>query len=109
MRSLAGWCFRHKWIVVATWIVAVAALNGIQSSVGSPSTDNFKLPHTDSFDAIRLLQRNAPKVSGDSDQIVIGVKQGRITDAAAGARIEATLAAVAREPHVTRVDSPFGP
>jgi len=49
---------------------------------GSAFTDNFKLPKTESFDAIRLLQRNAPKASGETDQIVISVKQGHVTDPA---------------------------
>ena len=61
---------------------AIAGANALESGAGSAYTDNFKLPHTESFDAVTLLQRNAPKASGDTDQIVIATKQGRLTDPA---------------------------
>ena len=109
MRSLARWCFNHRIVVLVCWVAAVAGANAIAAGVGSSYTDNFKLPHTQSFDAIRLLQRNAPKASGDTDQIVIATTHGRITDPAVRSRVEAALANVARQPHVSAVQSPYGP
>ena len=82
MRTLARWCFRHKWVVIAAWVIAAIGLNAIESGVGSAYSDNFKLPHTDSFDAVTLLQHNVPKASGDTDQIVIASSSGRLTDPA---------------------------
>ncbi|HEY8626515.1 MAG TPA: efflux RND transporter permease subunit [Solirubrobacteraceae bacterium] len=108
MRKLARWCFRHKWIVAASWVAALVALTAIHSAAGSAFTDNFKLPKTESFDAIRLLQRNAPKVSGETDQIVIAVKQGLVTDPAVRTRVENLLAQVARVPNIGSVSSPYG-
>jgi RND superfamily putative drug exporter len=109
VRKLARWCFRHKWIVAASWVAALVALTAIHSAAGSAFTDNFKLPKTESFDAIKLLQRNAPKVSGETDQIVIAVKQGRVTDPAVRTRVENLLAQVARVPNIGSVSSPYGP
>jgi RND superfamily putative drug exporter len=108
MRSLARWCFTHRRIVLAAWIAGLIGLTAIHSSAGSGYSDNFKLPSTESFDAIKLLQRSAPKASGDTDQIVIAVNQGRVTDPAIRARVDAMLANVARLPHVTSVTSPYG-
>ena len=107
MRSLARWCFNHRVIVLVAWVAAVAGLNALESGVGSAYTDNFKLPHTQSFDAVTLLQRNAPKASGDTDQIVIAAKQGSITDPATRARVQSLLASIATVPHVTRIQSPY--
>jgi RND superfamily putative drug exporter len=107
MRRLAKWCFTHRVIVLIAWVAAVLGANAIETGVGSAYSDNFKLPHTQSFDAVALLQRNAPKASGDTDQIVIATGHGRITDAAVRARVGELLAAVAREPHVSAVASPF--
>jgi RND superfamily putative drug exporter len=93
---------------VPLWIVAVVAVNGIESSAGTAYTDNFKLPHTDSFDAVNLLKRNAPKVSGDTEQVVIAVKQGRVTDPGPRTQFTGLLAELAKQPHVGSVESPYG-
>ena len=94
----------RAWLGAA--IVGVTALHG---AVGSSYSDNFKLPHTQSFDAIRLLQRNAPKASGDTDQLVIGARQGKVTDPAIRAKAQALFAQVAELPHVSSVASPYAP
>jgi putative drug exporter of the RND superfamily len=107
MRSLARWCFRHRIIVVLAWLAAVAGLNALESGVGTAYTDNFKLPHTQSFDAVALLQRDVPKASGDTEQIVIATKQGKLTDPAVRAKVQALLATIAQQPHVTTVGSPY--
>ncbi len=107
MTSIASWCYRHRIVVVAVWVVAVAAVNVIESDVGSAYTDSFKLPHTESFDAVRLLQRAAPRVSGDTEQVVVGVSRGRVSDPPLRARTQTLLAALARQPHVSAVQSPF--
>ena len=106
MRTLARTCFVHRRLVVLGWIVAIVGVTLIHGAVGSSYSDNFKLPHTQSFDAIRLLQRNAPKASGDTDQLVIGARQGKVTDPATRAKAEALFAQVAKLPHVSSVASP---
>jgi RND superfamily putative drug exporter len=85
----------------------VIGLNAIHGAVGSAYTDNFKLPHTDSFDAVRLLQRAVPNASGETDQLVIAVDHGKVTDPAVRARAERLFAKVEQVPHVSTVASPF--
>ncbi len=109
MRKLATWSFRYRWVTVGAWIVALVALVTIHSTVGSAYTDNFKLPHTGSFDAIRLLQRSSPHASGETDQLVIGVARGKVTDPAVRARAEALFAKVAALPEISSVSSPYTP
>jgi len=55
MRTLAGWCFRHRLITIAAWAVGLVVLTALHSAAGSAFSDSFSLPHTQSFDAIRLL------------------------------------------------------
>jgi putative drug exporter of the RND superfamily len=107
VRKLATWCFRHRGITVAGWVVGLVALTAIHSAAGSAYSNNFDLPHTQSFDAIRLLERDAPKASGETDQIVIAVKQGKVTDPAVQAQADALFGRVARLPHVSTVASPY--
>jgi RND superfamily putative drug exporter len=107
MRPLAKFCFNHKWLVLLVWVIAVAGLNSWENKQGTNYTSNFKLPHTDSFEAVQLLERNAPKVSGDVDQIVIAANQGKLTDPKVKRSIDTLLDAVAHNPSVGAVSSPF--
>ena len=57
MRRLARWCFGHRAITIGAWVVALIALTAIHSGVGSAYSNNFDLPHTQSFEAIKLLEQ----------------------------------------------------
>src|SRR5947209_1729850 len=108
MRPLARWCFTHRRLVVLGWLAAIVGLSAIHGAAGSAYSDDFRLSGTQSFDAVNLLKRSAPRASGDTEQIVFAVDRGRVTDPGPRGRAEATLAAVSRLPHVTDISSPFG-
>ncbi|HTU95788.1 MAG TPA: MMPL family transporter [Solirubrobacteraceae bacterium] len=91
------------------WVVGLVALVAIHSAAGSAFTDNFKLPHTGSFDAIRLLQKASPHNSGETDQLVVGVDKGKVTDPGVKSRAEQVFATVAKNPDVASVVSPYTP
>lgn len=107
MRAVASWCFRHKLIVAALWLVAIVGASTIERGVGSNYVDNFNLPSTQSAQARALLERSAPKVSGDSDQIVVAVNHGKVTAPGVQQRLDKLVTRVKRLPHVTEVGSPF--
>jgi RND superfamily putative drug exporter len=107
MRNIARWCFTHRWIVLGGWIAALVVLIALHAGAGSDYKDEFKLSGTDSFDALHLLQKSAPKASGDDETIVLAVKDGKLTDASNKARVETMLGTVAKLPHVASVASPF--
>jgi RND superfamily putative drug exporter len=109
MRRLARFSYSHRRLVLAGWIVAVVALSAIHGAVGSGYKDSFKLKGTESTDALALLQRAAPRASGDTDRIVVATTAGRVTDAPVRARVEAMLGRVAHLPHVASVASPYSP
>jgi putative drug exporter of the RND superfamily len=109
MRTIARWCFRHRKTVLITWVVSLVALSFIHGVAGSDYKDQFKLHGTDSFDAVHLLQKSAPKASGDQEQIVVAVKDGRVDDPAVKAKVSTMLGQVAKMPHVVSVGSPFDP
>ncbi|HEY2200566.1 MAG TPA: hypothetical protein VGH56_01655, partial [Solirubrobacteraceae bacterium] len=75
-----SWASRHRRIVLIGWIVVLVASLGISRAVGSNFSTNFSLPGTDSQRATDLLKRDFPAQSGDSDQIVLHAREGRITD-----------------------------
>ncbi len=108
MRTLAAWCFRHRLLTVIAWIAALIGLTVIHSAVGSAYTDNFNLPRTGSSQALALLQRATPRTGGgETDQLVIGVDRGTVTDPAVRARAQALFAAVAGLHGIAQVVSPY--
>src|ERR671921_525471 len=105
MRGLARWCFTHKFVVLAVWIVALIGIGGLNASAGSGYTDSFSLPGTESTTALNLLTDNFNTESTDTNQVVFAADD--VNDPSTKARIEKTLDAIAQGPHVERVDSPF--
>jgi RND superfamily putative drug exporter len=95
--------------VLAAWIVALIALTLISRSVGSSYSNSFSLPGTQSFQALNLLQKVAPSAAGDREQIVIAVKQGKVTDPVVRTQVETMLTKVAALPDVASVASPYAP
>jgi RND superfamily putative drug exporter len=103
--SLARWCFRHKFRVLAAWIAALVILGGLSASAGSGYTDSFKLPGTEATTAFNLLGDNFKSENTDTNQVVFAAAD--VTAPATEARISETLDHIADGPHVERVDSPF--
>jgi RND superfamily putative drug exporter len=108
VRGLARWCYRHRWIVVIAWIGVVVAVNAIESSAGTNFNDNFSLRQTESHKAQRLLAAAAPRLSGDTEEVVIYTAHGRVTEPAPRAHFDVLLAKLSRMPHVSEVQSPYG-
>ncbi len=107
MRLVASWCSRHRWPVVAAWIVAVLATTAAQSAVGSRYVSDLRLPHTESFAVMALLEESAPQASGATDELVVTIRRGRVTDPGVRRRVEALLRRVAGVPHVSEIGSPY--
>ncbi len=109
MAGLARWCFHHRRIVLALWLVALIGFGGVDRAVGASYANNFSLPATDSSRALDILKADFPSQSGDTEQVVLQAKHGTLNDPATKAEVEAMLARVAELPHVRAVTSPYGP
>src|SRR5579863_1125118 len=108
MRTLAGWCVRHRRIVVLLWILVLVVSIFTVKAVGTDYSNNFSFPHTQSFDAINLLKSVAPSHSGDTEQVVFGTTgNARLTDAEVGQRVNTLVHKINTLPNVTPVTSPY--
>ena len=108
MRTLAGWCVRHRRLVVLLWLLVLVVTGFAATSVGSEYTDSFSFPHTQSFDAINLLKSAAPAHSGDTEQVVFGTTgNADLTDPAIGKRVNAMVEEIHALPSVSVVASPY--
>ena len=107
MLVLARWCSTHRRSVVLLWIVVLVGVGAAWQGLGSHYSSNFTLGHTGSQRAADLLKSRFPAQSGDVDQIVFKTRTGTLTDARVRSAVGATLAGIARLPHVTGVVSPY--
>ena len=107
MTTLASWCFRHRKIVLLTWLIALVGLGALTSAFGSSYNDTFTLPGTESTKALDLLQKAFPAQAGESDTIVWHSTPGSVNDPAVRTRITTMLTAVEHAPGVGRVGSAY--
>jgi putative drug exporter of the RND superfamily len=109
MSAIARWCFRHRFAVIAAWVVVLAGLAVLGQAVKSNYSNSFSLPDTGSTTAQQLLAKAIPAQAGDSDNIVWQVSRGTVRDPAVQARMTGVLNKIATMPEVAAVASPYGP
>ena len=107
MSALARWCFRHRFVVIAAWLLILVGLGAASTVIGSSFSDKFTLPGTQSTKANELLASQFKNSAGDSDTIVLHAKTGKVTDAGIESAVTATLAQIAKAPQVGSVGSPY--
>ena len=95
MSAIARWCFRHRFVVIAAWVVVLVGLGALGQVVKSSYDNSFSLPGTGSAMAQQLLARAVPAQAGDSDTIVWQVSTGTVRDRAVVARMTGALNRIA--------------
>jgi RND superfamily putative drug exporter len=106
---LARACNRHRWRTFGAWLLALALIQVVASTVGAGQNASLRLPGTESQRAYDLLAAHFPAAKGDTDQIVYRATRGTLDDPANRTRIRDTLQRVAAAGHVAGVRDPFGP
>jgi RND superfamily putative drug exporter len=109
MASIARWCYRHRFIVIALWVAALIGAFATVKSVGTNYSDSFSLPNTDSTKALSLLQSVSPSSTGETDNIVWHVTNGTVLDNPTKQAVTRMLSEVAAIPEVGTVQSPYSP
>lgn len=99
----------HRRVVALGWLVALVALAGLSSTLGTKYSNNFSLPGTDSQRAVDLLRQQFPAQAGDVDQVVFRARHGAVTSPAVRASVTPMLERLSRLPHVSDVVSPYAP
>jgi RND superfamily putative drug exporter len=109
MPTIARWCFRHRKLVLALWLVALILFLGSDIAAKTDYSSKFQIPNTQSTRALNILKANFPSASGEADQIVMEAKNGTFDAPAIAKRVNAMLSRVASVPGVEAVISPFSP
>jgi RND superfamily putative drug exporter len=109
LERLGRFMARHRWSVIATWLVALIALAVPAASLHDVYRDVFTVPGTNSQDSTNLLEQRFPSQQQPTASIVFAAKPGAtLTGAADEAAIGQVLAAVRQQPAVAAVSNPFG-
>ena len=81
MSAIGRWCFRHRFAVIAAWVLVLVGLGVLSQAVKSDYNNSFSLPGTDSTTAQQLLAKTIPAQAGDADTIVWQVSHGTVRNA----------------------------
>jgi uncharacterized membrane protein YdfJ with MMPL/SSD domain len=105
--SVGGWCFKHRWWVIATWVVVIVGLASLAFTVKQPVATNVTIPGTEAQQALDLLNQQFPGAGGAQAQIVFSVTPpATLTAPAQQQAMAATLAGIKKDPQVEFVSSP---
>ena len=100
--------FRRRKLVVALWLVLLAALGGAALAFQGPSSSDFTMPGTESQRAIDALQREFPEASGATGTIVVAAPAGgTLADAALKPAVQGLVKEASTLPGVIGAVDPF--
>ncbi|MHB0914220.1 MAG: MMPL family transporter [Thermoleophilia bacterium] len=108
LAAIAGFSFRHRWLVLAVWIAMLAGINYWSQQAGSAFSFDFELPGSDSQGAMDILEERFPSRSGATGNLVFKADAG-VDDPAVREQVAAISDRIARVPHVEAVVSPYSP
>ncbi len=83
MTKIAQLAIRRRWWIVATWIVAIIAIQGLASAMGGAKyKDDFKLPNTETETVGNLLNNaGLNQQNNASGTVVLHAKSGSLSSA----------------------------
>src|SRR5215208_2694499 len=109
MRAIAQFCYRRRRYVVLGWIVLLVGLLALSGVVGGDYRTEFKLPGSESQEAIDLLKaRGMGERAGVQGQIVFRADQG-VNAPAVGQPMRDFFARVADSVEGEQILSPYDP
>jgi RND superfamily putative drug exporter len=99
---------RHRWWFIGVWVVLTVVVIALAAGLDGQFSDNFRIPDTQSQQALDLLEQDFPSRAGDNALVVFQDAQG-IKSASAQSAIAESVAALGKIPRVTSVTNPYGP
>src|SRR3954452_9695299 len=105
MRRFASWTTSHRKTVIFSWIAALIVFGMIAKTAGNAFSEDFRLPASDSKEALDLLEQKFPAQSGEAAQIVFKADHG-VEPAPVEKTTNAVFVKVEKFPHVREVASP---
>jgi putative drug exporter of the RND superfamily len=86
----AGTSYRHRRLVLVAWLVAILAVVSLGLLSSGAAVDNFRVPGTQSQQALTQLEQALPALAAPSTQVVFAsTGTAKVTGPAERAAIEA--------------------
>ncbi|MEU8355345.1 MMPL family transporter [Nonomuraea sp. NPDC048882] len=106
---LGGWCARHGWIVLVSWVIAAAALMGSSLVFAAPTTSDASIPGTDAQRAHDLMKTGfgSGYATGGTVQLLLYSADGPLIEKKRKEAVEQSIDRLRDLPHVKDVDTPF--
>ncbi|GAA3166454.1 MMPL family transporter [Blastococcus jejuensis] len=108
LRLLATFSVRHRWLVIATWLLLVVGATLAGQTYGGSFTNDLSVQGADSQAAYDALAEKFPEVSGDGMQVVLH-DDGGVDSPAVRQAVDSALETVRDQSGVASAQSPFGP
>ncbi|MBQ0986788.1 MMPL family transporter [Streptomyces sp. F63] len=108
LSSLARFSVRHRWLVIALWLLAVLGAGLAARSSGGEFSNDLTLSDSDSQAAYDTLRERYPDMSGDGMQVVIH-NDGDVTSPEVKKAVADSLTEVRGTDGVAAAQSPYGP
>jgi putative drug exporter of the RND superfamily len=106
--ALGRLCVRHRYRVLAVWLVVVIALAVVARSIGEQTSDNLVLPGTDSQHATDTLSAQFPKQANGTNPITLQAPKGaKLTDAKYQDAVKQVTSAYEKDPAVQKTVGPY--
>lgn len=67
------WSFQHRWVVIAIWLVLLAAIGASATTLQKGFDDKFSIPGTPSQDAAELLMEHFPEQKNPMDATGVNI------------------------------------
>lgn len=100
--------FRRAWLVIAAWVLILAAVVGVGMALGGQTQESFTIPGTQSQQALDKLDAVFPQAAGASAQVVYEAPAGAsVKDAPYRAAIDRMSTALEKIHGVESVSTPF--
>jgi len=105
--GLARFCARHRFWILAAWVLVTVALVGVSQHLGDSTNNNLTLPGSNSQLATDTLGKSFPDQANGSSPIVLHVSSGKLTDSRYSGAVNQAAADLAKTPDVASVVNPL--
>jgi uncharacterized membrane protein YdfJ with MMPL/SSD domain len=105
---IGGWAFRHRRVVLLSWLVALLAVVASAAAFSGKTSNEFSVPGTESQVAQDLLEEKFPEAGGGSARVVFAAPEGeQLTDAENKAAVMESVERASKAPEVVAVADPY--
>ena len=105
---LARWCYGHRRLVLAGWLVVAVVVVTLSVVGHGTENDNITIPGTESQNVVNLLKAKIPAFSGAQTQVVFAASgQQRVNSPASEQAIATAIKQLAKVPQVAEVTNPI--